>query len=226
MSKARIAVSYVRVSGLGQRDGDGPERQRQAIARAAKRQRLTIAKEFADMGVSGTTEGADRPGMAALLAEVAQLGATVVLVEKADRLARDVLVAELLLRSFRQLGVAVLTSDGVDLTAAEADATQVLVRQLLAAVAQFDRASIVAKLRVARDRKRAATGRCEGPRPFGHLPGEAEALEQLRAIARKKPGCDAPTMAEVAVAANAAGIRSRSGKPWTRGTCWNVLRAS
>jgi hypothetical protein len=33
-------------------------------------------------------------------------------------------------------------------------------------------------------------------------------------------------MAEVAALANAAGIRSRSGKPWTRGTCWNVLRAS
>jgi DNA invertase Pin-like site-specific DNA recombinase len=225
MTKQRIAVSYVRVSGLGQRDGDGPERQRQAIARAAKRQRLTIAKEYADLGISGATEGADRPGMAALLAEVVQLGARVVLVERADRLARDVLVSELLLRQFRQLGVAVLTADGADLTAAEGDATAVLLRQMLAAVAQFDRASIVAKLRVARDRKRAATGRCEGVKPFGSLTGEAEALEQLRAIARKKPGCDAPTMAEVAVAANAAGIRSRSGRPWTRGTCWNVLRA-
>jgi DNA invertase Pin-like site-specific DNA recombinase len=163
--------------------------------------------------------------MAALLAEVVQLGARVVLVERADRLARDVLVSELLLRQFRQLGVAVLTADGADLTAAEGDATAVLLRQMLAAVAQFDRASIVAKLRVARDRKRAATGRCEGVKPFGSLTGEAEALEQLRAIARKKPGCDAPTMAEVAVAANAAGIRSRSGRPWTRGTCWNVLRA-
>jgi DNA invertase Pin-like site-specific DNA recombinase len=225
MTKQRIAVSYVRVSGLGQRDGDGPERQRQAIARAAKRQRLTIAKEYADLGISGATEGADRPGMAALLAEVVQLGARVVLVERADRLARDVLVSELLLRQFRQLGVAVLTADGADLTAAEGDATAVLLRQMLAAVAQFDRASIVAKLRVARDRKRAATGRCEGVKPFGSLTGEAEALEQLRAIARKKPGCDAPTMVEVAVAANAAGIRSRSGRPWTRGTCWNVLRA-
>jgi DNA invertase Pin-like site-specific DNA recombinase len=225
MTKQRIAVSYVRVSGLGQRDGDGPERQRQAIARAAKRQRLTIAKEYADLGISGATEGADRPGMAALLAEVVQLGARVVLVERADRLARDVLVSELLLRQFRQLGVAVEAADGADLTAAEGDATAVLLRQMLAAVAQFDRASIVAKLRVARDRKRAATGRCEGVKPFGSLTGEAEALEQLRAIARKKPGCDAPTMAEVAVAANAAGIRSRSGRPWTRGTCWNVLRA-
>lgn len=226
MSKARVAVSYVRVSGLGQRDGDGPERQRQAITRTAKRQRLDLVREFTDLGVSGTVEGADRPGMAQLLAEVAGLGANVVLVERADRLARDVLVAELLLRQFRVIGVQVLTADGVDLTAAEGDATAVLVRQLLSAVAQFDRASVVAKLRAARDRARAAHGRCEGPRPFGELPGEAEALAALRRIARKVPGCEPLTMAEVATRANAENIRSRSGKPWTRGTVWNVLRAS
>jgi predicted GIY-YIG superfamily endonuclease len=93
------------------------------------------------------------------------------------------------------------------------------------AIHQTHVASLVAKLRAARDRKRAATGRCEGAKPFGELPGEAEALTALRALARKPVGCDAPTMAEVAEKANAAGIRSRSGRPWTRGTCWNVLRA-
>ncbi len=224
MKTSGTAVSYVRVSGLGQRDGDGPERQRQAIAKCARSARLQVVAEFADLGVSGTTEGADRPGMAQLLAELAALGATVVIVERADRLARDVLVAELLLRSFRELGVKVLTADGVDLTAAEGDATAVLIRQLLSAVAQFDRSTTVAKLRAARDRKRASTGRCEGPRPFGHLPGEADALTALRRLARKPAGCDAPTLAEVAERANAAGIQTRSGRPWTRGTVHNVLK--
>ena len=54
MKNARNAVSYVRVSGLGQRDGDGPERQREAIARTAKRERLHMVKEYTDLGVSGT----------------------------------------------------------------------------------------------------------------------------------------------------------------------------
>lgn len=226
MTKHGIAVSYVRVSGLGQADGDGPERQRQAIAKFAKKQRLIVAQEFADIGVSGTKEGADRPGMTQLVAEAVALGATVVLVERADRLARDVLVSELLLRTLRTMGLRVLTADGVDLTAAEGDATAVLVRQMLAAVAQFDRAQTVAKLRAARDRIRAKGIRCEGVRPFGMLPGEAEALKQLRAIAKKQRGCDAPTLSEVAAAANAAGIRSRSGKPWTRGTVWNALAST
>jgi DNA invertase Pin-like site-specific DNA recombinase len=226
MRTPRNAVSYVRVSGLGQRDGDGPERQRDAIARAAKKAKLSLVGEFSDLGVSGKVEGLDRPGVVAMLAAIGSLGASVVLVERADRLARDVLVSELLLKQCRDMGVQVLTADGVDLTAADADATTVLIRQVLSAVAQFDRASTVLKLKVARDRKRAATGRCEGVRPFGELEGEGEALAALRALARKQPGCDAPTMAEVATKANEAGIRSRSGKPWTRGTVWNVLRAS
>lgn len=225
MSKARIAVSYVRVSGLGQVGGDGPERQRIAIARAAKAQRLTVVREFTDLGVSGTTEGADREGMAQLIAEVAQLGATVVVVERADRLARDLVVQELLLRSLAQLGVQVWTADGVNLSTAPGDATATLVRQLLGAVAEFDRAQTVAKLRAARDRKRAATGRCEGVKPFGWTPEEQVTKAKLRAIARKQNGCDAPTMAEVAKRANDAGLRTRSGRPWTRGTVWNVLRA-
>lgn len=218
------AVSYVRVSGLGQRDGDGPERQRQAIARGAKRERLDLVGEFADLGVSGTTEGADRPGMANLIASVGALGATVLIVERADRLARDLVVQELTLRSLASLGVRVMDASGTDLTGATGDATQTLVRQLLGAVAQFDRAQTVAKLRAARDRKRAATGRCEGPKPFGSDPAEADALKALKALARKQPGCDAPTLAEVATKANETGIRSRSGKPWTRGMVHNALK--
>src|SRR5262249_8964603 len=48
--------------------------------------------------------------------------------------------------------------------------TRVLIRQVLAAVAQFEKTCIVAKLRDARDRIRNKTGRCEGPLPFGQDP--------------------------------------------------------
>ena len=45
MAKAQ-AVSYVRVSGKGQADGDGPERQRLAIDRFAKSSGLVLLEEF------------------------------------------------------------------------------------------------------------------------------------------------------------------------------------
>jgi DNA invertase Pin-like site-specific DNA recombinase len=47
----------------------------------------------------------------------------------------------------------------------------VLIRQVLGAVAQFEKAVIVSKLKAARMRKKRAEGRCEGRKPFGAKPG-------------------------------------------------------
>jgi DNA invertase Pin-like site-specific DNA recombinase len=81
------------------------------------------------------------------------------LVERADRLARDLLVSEVILGQFRDLGVRVVAADsGTDLTAADEDPTRVLIRQVLGAVSQFEKSVIVAKLRAARLRQRRQTG--------------------------------------------------------------------
>jgi DNA invertase Pin-like site-specific DNA recombinase len=45
--------------------------------------------------------------------------------------------------------------------------TVVLVRQVLGAIAQFEKAGLVAKLAAARKRKRVATGKCEGRKSHG-----------------------------------------------------------
>jgi hypothetical protein len=42
----------------------------------------------------------------------------------------------------------------------------VLVRQVLGAIAQFEKTSLVAKLKAALDRKKAATGKCGGRRSY------------------------------------------------------------
>jgi DNA invertase Pin-like site-specific DNA recombinase len=41
-----------------------------------------------------------------------------------------------------------------------------MVRQILGAVSQFEKAMLVAKLKGARERKRAATGKCEGRKTY------------------------------------------------------------
>lgn len=225
MAKAKIAVSYVRVSGLGQKDGDGPERQRLAIAKYAKRQRLTVAQEFADLGVSGTLPGTERPGMVGLLASAVALGANVVLVERADRLARDLIEGEVLLRTMRSMGLQVVAADsGLDLTADDGDPTKALVRQVLGAFAEYDKASIVLKLRAARERKRLAGERCEGRKPYGSREGEDAALVRLREIARGTGrGRKRPTWQAIADQANAEGLPTRGGKPWSRGSVHALL---
>jgi hypothetical protein len=46
------------------------------------------------------------------------------------------------------------------------DPTRILVRQMMGAVAQYEKSQIVLKLRGARMRKRAKEGRCEGRKPY------------------------------------------------------------
>jgi DNA invertase Pin-like site-specific DNA recombinase len=131
------AASYLRVSGKGQVEGDGFARQRAAIAKHAASAGLELVAEFVDEGVSGTTEFADREGLAELLDRIDSNGVRVVIVERADRLARDLIVSELILAEFRRRGVEVISAEGgVDLTS-QADPTTVLIRQVLAAVGEF-----------------------------------------------------------------------------------------
>ena len=59
------------------------------IAKFAASAGVSVVEEFTDEGVSGTRPLADRPGLSALLARILGNGVRVVLVEKADRLARD-----------------------------------------------------------------------------------------------------------------------------------------
>jgi DNA invertase Pin-like site-specific DNA recombinase len=218
------AFSYLRVSGMGQVDGDGFDRQRAAIAARADTIGATIVREFRDEGVSGTVE--DRPALADLF--VSLNGVRTVIVERADRIARDLLTSEVILARFRAAGVQVIEAEsGTDLSQNDPDnPTGTLIRQILAVIAQFEKTSIVAKLRKARRRQREATGRCEGRKPFGDRPGEAEVIERMRAMRRKPKGKDRMSYAEIAAALNADGGATRTGAPWHAETVRKILNRS
>lgn len=219
------AVSYLRVSGKGQIEGDGFPRQRESIERFAKATGIEIVGEFRDEGVSGTTEFADREGFRDLLARIAGNCVRTVIVERADRLARDLIVGELLLAELRKLGVKVITADcGAELTVADDDPTRKLIRQILGAVSEFDRAIVVAKLAGARRRARKAVGRCEGRKPFGEREGERETLQRIRDLARKPKGRARSSFAVIAATLNAEKRATRTGKPWAAGTVRGILQ--
>src|ERR1035437_10709291 len=111
------AFSYLRVSGKGQIDGDGFKRQQDRISKYAKANRLEVVQEFRDEGVSGTKEALERPGLTDLFVAIKANGVRLVLVENATRVARDLMVSEIILAEFRKLGVKVASADGdVDLT--------------------------------------------------------------------------------------------------------------
>ena len=64
-----------------------------------------------------------------------------------------------------KLGIAIIPASAPDFFT-EDTLTTVLVRKVLGAIAQFEKASAVAKLVVARKRKRESEGRCEGRKPL------------------------------------------------------------
>ena len=221
--KTRIhALAYLRVSTPGQVDGGGLPRQREAIERYAVREGYELVGEYVDEGVSGTREFDDRPGLASLLAHVATNGVRVVIVESSDRLARDMMVSELILAECRRLEVRVLDSTGNDLADA-ADPTRVLIRQVLSAVAQFDKSTICAKMRAGINRVRRETGRCEGRKPYGHYPGEAAILTRASALLASHVAGVRPQYAAVARELNAEGLPTRTGVPWSAAMVRRVL---
>jgi DNA invertase Pin-like site-specific DNA recombinase len=220
---AEHAVSYVRVSGKGQVDGDGPERQRQAISRFAKAKNMTLAEEFSDLGVSGAAELADRPGLAALIDRLESNGIRTVVVERADRLARSLMVQEVVLDRFSRIGARVLTADGIDLTVADDDPTRLLIRQVLGAVSEFEKRVLVLKLRAARVRKRARGERVEGVKPYGHRPAENAVVARMKDLRRKPRKGRAASFAAIAAQLNAEGHRNRAGRPWSAQLVFHVL---
>ena len=212
-------MSYLRVSGKGQIRGHGLTRQRDRIARFAKASRTEIVDEFADRGVSGTNELAHRKGLAALLDRLETNGIRIVLVESADRLARDLMVQEVILSQFRIAGVAVLTASGVDLTD-DRDPTKKMIRQVLGAVAEFDKNITVLKLRAARERIRKRQGTCEGRKPFGYYEGETEVVREIMRMRRKPRGERRRRMSWDSIAAclNETGHSTRTGRKWIGAT--------
>jgi DNA invertase Pin-like site-specific DNA recombinase len=221
------AVAYLRCSGLGQVDGDTWDRQQAAVRKYAGAHGLVVADDdwFRDEGVSGTKDLGDRPGLARLLDRIESNGVRVVLVENATRLARDLMVSEVILAQLRDAGCRVISCDsGVDLIdESDDDPTRRLIRQVLGAVAEFDRRVTVLKLRAARDRIRRRGGRCEGRKPYGSRPGEAAVLARIRELHRKPHNGPRRSLQAIADILNVESVPTRTGKPWSKQTLHGII---
>lgn len=216
---AQRITGYIRVSGDSQHgnEQDGAPRQRRAVEQWAKKNKKTVTEWIEDLGVSGTLELAQRPGLSKLLDSLHPPG--VLIIEKCDRLARDLIAGELIIRMLAKAGWKVISAEtGEDLTASVSP-TSILMRQMQGAFAEFDRRNIVGRLRLAREQKRNATGRCEGRKPFTNT----KTLNRIKVLSRKKDG-KKPTLQWIADQLNSEGLLTASGKIWTRGLIYHFAR--
>jgi DNA invertase Pin-like site-specific DNA recombinase len=172
------AVAYLRTSSATNVGGDSDKRQVAAIEQFARRAGFEIVRTFYDADVRGADPIDTRPQFAEMLQMLLANGTRTIIVETASRFSRDLITQE--------TGHALLKGQGVTLIAADSpDAflddtpTAVLIRQVLGAVSQFEKAMLVSKLKGARDRKRAATGKCEGRKTY------SESVPDVVALAKK-----------------------------------------
>ena len=151
-----------------------------------------------------------RPGFAAHLARVAGNGAKVVIVETANRFARDLIVQETGHRMLRNLGIELIAADSPD-SFVDDTPTAILVRQILGAVAQFEKAALVAKLKGARDRVRKKRGKCEGRKAHVELNPDAVALAKRLHRASPKTG-ERMSLRRISAELKAAGYVNEHGR--------------
>jgi DNA invertase Pin-like site-specific DNA recombinase len=202
METTKKAFGYLRVSGKGQIEGDGFARQRAAIETHAQANGITISQWFEERGVSGTKDLDNRPALQALILALHSNGVKTVIIEKLDRLARDLMVQETIIGDIRKSGFELVSVAEPDLCSD--DPSRTLVRQVFGAIAQYEKTMLVSKLRGARQRKHIQTGRCEGRKPYGTRVGEQDIIAKIKSLHASGSNYEA-----IAKQLNAEGVQTR-----------------
>lgn len=167
-----LIVAYLRVSTSAQDElGNGLDVQRQHIVAYATANGLTVDEWLQDVE-SGAKE--ERPGLQEVRRRVADGEVGTVLVYRLDRLARDVLLAESLFRELSKAAKVVSVSESFG-----EGFTGNLMRQIVAAFAEYERAVIASRLK---------GGRRESARKNGTFSGGHSVLGYRPVGRRGEPG--------------------------------------
>jgi DNA invertase Pin-like site-specific DNA recombinase len=217
------AIAYLRTSSAANvgADKDSDKRQRAAIAAYARRAGFNIAGEFYDAAVSGADPIETRPGFAALLDQIEGNGVRTVIVEDPTRFARELVTQELGILALIGRGVRVLTAGGDDLTNTD-DPFKIAMRQIAGAFAQLEKARLVAKLKAARERKRAEAGKCEGRKSHAEL--NPKLVQHARRLRRRSPKGQRRSLRDVAAELARLGFMNERGVAFSAASVQSMLR--
>ena len=219
-------VGLRRVSTNGQVEhGFGLDVQSAMLRMGAQKLRAQLVAICTDAGDSGKGEAVDsRAGLLEALSMIRDEEGLGLLVPRLDRLARDLILQEQLIAEVRRLGGEVWScAPGEDafLRDDAADPSRRLIRQVLGAVAEYERSMIRLRLEAGRNRKRASGGYAgHGAPPFGFKSVEGVLVpvpEQQAIIARARE------LKESGLTLRAIGaVLEKEGLPGPRGPRWHL----
>ncbi|GAA1242552.1 recombinase family protein [Oryzihumus leptocrescens] len=213
-------IGYIRVSTDRQAEaGFGLDVQEDALQGWARQQGHRLVRVIREEGVSGALD--DRPGLVEAFAALRQREASGVVVPRLDRLARDLIVQEQILAEVRRGGWTVhsaTNSESHYLADDPGDPSRTLIRQVLGAVSQYERAMIRLRLAGGRRQKAASGGYAYGAPHFGHravggalVPDGREQAALRRMQALRAAGM---SLREIAVALDVEGVAPKRGSRW------------
>lgn len=221
-------VGYARVSTEAQAERgtslQGQEKELRAWARAHGHKVVAVYSEDA----SGTLE--HREALADALAAVKSGTAGGLVVYRLDRLARDMVLQEQLLREVHRAGGALYSTSDAESAVLQddpADPSRRLIRQVLGAVAEYERSLIVLRLQAGRARKADAGGYAYGAPPLGKRaedgvlvddPDEAATVARITELRR-----EGLSLRQIAAQLDQEGLRTKRGGRWHPPTVARVL---
>jgi DNA invertase Pin-like site-specific DNA recombinase len=231
------AVIYLRTSSATNvgKDKDSDKRQRIACRKYATANKLEVTKEFYDSAVKGKDALASRPGFADMLEYCERSGVKTILVEKADRFARDVVVQELGFRDLCSKGYTLIACDAPEHFTSNPSPAAKMVRQMLGSVAEYQKDDLVEKLRGARERKRqvnkksglktlTGAGKCEGKKSHRELNPELVKAAKKLLKWSERSGKKKPSLREAAQGLFDMGYQTTSGKPFSAAQIQRIVK--
>lgn len=227
-------AGYIRVSTEGQVDAFGKDVQREAILKWADLNGHLITAFFEEDGVSGTTDSGERPALRQLIEKAERLPGHIegVVAFDATRFARRVVVQETLLQVIWAAGLRAFTTTAGEMSPDEDDPTKILIRQVLAVLAEFDHRTIVKRLHNGRRLKADQGGYIGGVTAYGKTvvgtgknaeivndPVESQVIgEILTAHANDY------TFQQIADWLNSRDVKTKRGKQWNATQVWRIVQ--
>lgn len=225
-------VAYLRVSTTKQQEAYGPEVQRKAIRNWAKMNGHRVIAWHTDV-ISGASELHERAGWRDAAELVKEGRASGVVVARLDRLARDVMVQEYLLRNLTDFGGVILSardSENEMLAGESKDPSRKMIRTILGAVSEYDREMTVDRLAAARAAKAARGGYAHGAVPYGYRSVAGKlvpvATEQTVIAQMRQLLTQGFTYRDIARRLNADGTPAKRGGMWTHGAVARIVKRS
>ncbi len=226
--KKKKVVAYCRVSTLEQKkNGYGIDIQIRDATLCAQRHNELVEKFYIDEGESGVKT--ERKELKKLMRDCKAWRIGIIILPSLDRLSREVRIAENLFHEFKRLQIKILIADMPQYNGERKD---ILLRQILQAVAEENRREIIERLLKGRQ-ERVRRGLFPGGNlPYGYTRGNKTTVVidmQESEIIRDIFDLDTQGMTGEAIAKNLneRGYTRRNGKPWIQPQVCRILnRAS